>query len=141
PIADCFPNHQTVEFGIGYGGVFAKYKVFESYSWMHSVYAHQAACQGKTSHDIDGNFYDAVIPNYFEVEDFPFSDEKEDYYLYIGRLTDRKGFQIAADVCERLGKRLVVAGEGTPPTYGEYVGRVGPEERGRLMSKAIATFV
>lgn len=143
PIADAFPAHMNVEFGVGYGGVFSQFKVFESYAWMHTVYGHMGACQGKTLHDIDGNFYDAVIPNYFEVDDFPFSEEKEDYYLYIGRLTDRKGFQIAADVCKYLGKCLIVAGEGdaAPPTYGEYVGPVGPEERGRLMSKAIATFV
>ena len=38
-IADSFPNHISVEFGVGYSGVFSPYKVFESYSWMHSIYA------------------------------------------------------------------------------------------------------
>jgi len=29
PIADFFPSNMTVEFGIGYTGTFAKYRVFE----------------------------------------------------------------------------------------------------------------
>jgi len=56
-------------------------------------------------------------------------------------LIDRKGYQIAANVCKQLGKRLIVAGEGTPPEYGEYVGVVDTKRRGELMSKAQAVFV
>lgn len=138
PIADAFPDMMTVEFGIGYGGTFAKYRVWESYAWMHTCYG--AATKGNPN-AADGQWFDAVIPGYFEVEQFPFSDEKDDYFFFIGRLTDRKGYQIAADVCERLGKRLIVAGQGTPPSYGDYVGLVGPEERGRLMAHAHAVFV
>ena len=39
PIADALPQYMSVEFGIGYGATFAKYRVWESYSWMHSNYA------------------------------------------------------------------------------------------------------
>jgi glycosyltransferase involved in cell wall biosynthesis len=35
---------------------------------------------------------------------------------------------------------LVVAGQGVPPEYGEYVGVVGTEERAKLMGGAIAVF-
>lgn len=126
----------SVEYGIGYGGVFAPYKVFESYAWMHTVYG----SQNKNAHAIDGKFYDAVIPNFFDVSEFPFNQWKEDYYLYIGRLTDRKGLNIAQEVCKRLDKRLVVAGSGEFKGYGEYVGSVGVEKRGELLSKAIAVF-
>ena len=38
PIADMIPELMTVEFGIGYPGSFAKYRVWESYAWMHTVY-------------------------------------------------------------------------------------------------------
>ena len=34
----------------------------------------------------------------------------------------------------------VIAGQGTPPDYGEYVGVIGPEQRGELMSRATACF-
>jgi hypothetical protein len=84
PIADAYPNHITVEFGVGYGGVFSKFKVFESYAWMHSIYA-----MFKNPTLVDGNFYDAVIPGYLEPEMFPLQEKKEDYYLYVGRMVDR----------------------------------------------------
>jgi len=136
-IADAFPNHMSVEFGIGYPGTFAKYRVFESYAWMHTVYGAQAGNPAAA----DGVWFDDVIPGYFEVERFPFSVEKDDYYFFIGRLIDRKGYNIAVEVCKKLGKRLLIAGQGTPPDYGEYLGVIGPEERGRVMARAKAVFV
>lgn len=135
PIADAYPNHITVEFGIGYGGVFSKYKVFESYAWMHSIYA-----MFKNPTTVDGNFFDCVINGYLEPEMFPLQEKKNDYYLFIGRLIERKGYRIAQEVCQALGKRLIVAGPGEFDGYGEYVGAVGPEERAKLMGGAIATF-
>ena len=136
PIADAFPGHMSVEFGIGYGGVFAKYKVFESYAWMHSIYAMHRNPTG-----VDGNFYDVVIPGYYDPDMFPLQIEKDDYYLYVGRLIDRKGWRIAQQVCEKLGKRLIVAGPGDFSGYGEYVGTVDPVRRAELYGGAIATFV
>lgn len=137
-IADALPDLMTVEFGIGYQGTFAKYRVFESYAWMHAIYAGQNP-QGVSG--ARGNFYDMVIPNYFEVDDFPYTAEPDDYYLFIGRLVESKGYAIAMETCEHLGKRLVVAGAGDRPRYGEYVGVVDVETRGQLMSKAKAVFV
>jgi glycosyltransferase involved in cell wall biosynthesis len=137
-IADALPDMMTVEFGVGYGGSFSPYRVFESYAWMHTCYG---AARGGDPHGIDGNWWDTVIPGYLDPAQFPFSDEKDDYYLFIGRLIDRKGYRIAADVCFDLGKKLIVAGQGEPPLGCEYVGVVGPEERGRLMSRAKAVFV
>jgi glycosyltransferase involved in cell wall biosynthesis len=135
-IAEAFPEHMAVEFGIGYAGTFSKYRVFESYAWMHMVYGQQY-----TAYGADGQWFDTVIPGYLERERFPFAGRKEDYYLFIGRLVERKGFSIAIEVCETLGKRLKIAGQGTPPRYGEYVGVVGPHDRGRLMAHATAVFV
>jgi len=125
PIADAYPDYMSVEFGVGYGGVFSKYKVFESYAWMHSIYA---AYKDPTM--VDGNFYDAVIPGYLEPEMFPLQEKKEDYYLYVGRMVDRKGIIVAQHVCKELGLKLILAGPGKPKLeYGEWVGPVGPEER------------
>lgn len=134
-IADKYPNHISVEFGVGYGGVFSKYRVFESYAWMHSIYA-----GWKNPTTVDGQFFDTVIPGYLEPEMFPLGNGDGDYYLYIGRMIERKGYNIAQEVCQRLGKRLILAGPGEHSGYGEFVGSVGPEERARLMGGAIATF-
>lgn len=135
PVADAFPNHISVEFGVGYGGTFARYKVFESYAWMHSIYAGY-----KNPTSVDGSFFDVVINGYAEPEMFPEGDHSGDYYLFIGRMIDRKGYAIAQEVCQRLGKRLILAGPGSGSGYGEFIGSVGPEERAELMGKAIATF-
>lgn len=137
-IADAHPNMITVEFGVGYGGTFTKFRVFESYAWMHTVYGAQC---GGDPHRADGNWWDVVIPGYLDPKMFPFSEEKDDYFLFVGRLVDRKGYRIAADVCFDLGARLIVAGQGEPPVGCEYAGVVGPEERGMLMSRARAVFV
>ena len=135
PIADAYPSHTSVEFGVGYGGVFSNFRVFESYAWMHSIYA-----GWKNPTTVDGKFYDTVIPGYLEPEMFPLGKGDGDYYLFIGRLIERKGYQIAQEVCQRLGKRLILAGPGQATGYGEFVGSVGPEKRAELMGGAIATF-
>lgn len=133
-IADAFPDNLAVEYGIGYTGTFTKYRVFESYSHLHLVH-------GLQHDEYHGNFFETVIPNYYDTEEFPFSEEKDDYYLFIGRLNTDKGYSIAQEVCAKLGKRLLVAGVGNFSGYGDYVGVVGPKERGELMSKAKAVFV
>lgn len=147
-IADAFPAHMTVEFGIGYEGVFAPFRVYESYSHMHFV-------QGKNNDD-NGRFYDAVIPNYFEPENFPFKNKKEDYFLFLGRFIERKGPEIAVEVTRRLGKRLVMAGQGVKAVKGNtifgetfsvsgdhiiHVGHADVKQRAALLRNATATFM
>jgi glycosyltransferase involved in cell wall biosynthesis len=132
PIAEAFPNHMTVEFGIGYAGTFSRYRVFESYAWMHTMYGAQTG----NAFACDGAWYDVVIPGYLERERFPFVQKKDGYHLFMGRLVERKGFHVAAEVCQAAHVPLKICGQGTPPPYGEYLGVVGPELRGELMANA-----
>ena len=128
------PALYPVEYGIGYGGCFAPYKVFESYAWMHTCYGEQ-----RGSNTANGSFYDAVIPAYFEPEDFPENTGGGDYLLYVGRLTQRKGIEIVTETAKRLGMPLKLAGAGDwVPEYGEALGNVKPVERGELMAGAKA---
>ncbi len=133
PIAQAFPKHLSVEYGVGYDGIFAPYCVFESYAHMAKVYGKYGITNGR--------FFDAVIPNYYDPAEFPFSAEKEDYLLFIGRLNWDKGVAVAVDVAEKTGRRLVVCGQGEPPPGCDYRGVVGIEERGRLMARAHAVLV
>jgi hypothetical protein len=107
PIADAFPQHISVEYGIGYSGVFSNYKVFESYAWKHAVYA-----QHRNAASVDINFMDTVINPYFDPKMFSMQLEKKDYYVYLGRLTKRKGIDVASQVCEHLGVELILGGTG-----------------------------
>lgn len=140
PIADAFPKHMSVEYGIGYSGVFAPYKVFESNTWRSAVYA-----QHRNASQIDINFFDTVINGYYNIENFPpdfnVDPNFQDYYLYMGRMTQRKGVDIASQACEAAGVKLIMAGSGDYiPKYGEYIGEVKAEDRARLFAGAIATF-
>jgi hypothetical protein len=105
-IAAAFPNHIVCEPGVGYEGIFTNYCAFESYAWMHHVYA----LKGIT----DGRWFDAVIPNYFDPGDFPChcSDGAGDYLLFLGRLISRKGPHIASQIANACGLPLIVAGAG-----------------------------
>jgi glycosyltransferase involved in cell wall biosynthesis len=144
PVADAgYPSHLwVVEPGIGYEGVFSRFRAFESYAWMHYIY-------GRTG-QVDGSWYDAVIPNYFDPVDFPFVETKDDYALYVGRLVRRKGLDVAVQVTRALGMRLIVAGQGSlrsaaegldlAEPHVEFVGSVGPERRAALMSQARMLF-
>ena len=131
----------TVESGIGYSGIFAKFKVFESYAWMHYLYGTMKLARGL--------LYDTVIPNYYDPKDFKYSQDKDDYCLFIGRLVYQKGVDIAVDVCRLTGNKLIVAGQTTPETnakwikskHVEYVGVVDHKERSRLMANAKCVFV
>jgi len=146
-IAKAFPNNPVVEYGIGYVGAFASYRVYESYAHMHYVH-------GFNQND-NGRAYDAVIPNYFDPNDFTFSNEKEDYYVFLGRFIERKGVEIAVEATRKLGAKLIMAGQGCTQVgntfYGdgvkvegdhlEHIGHVNVEERAELLSKAKACFM
>lgn len=134
----------TVEPGIGYEGVFCNNKVFESYAWMHHVYGLMGIR--------DGVWYDAVIPNYFDVADFPYQEKKADYLLYFGRIINRKGVQTASDIAKATGNQLYIVGQGSLDNKEEglalgrekhiiYKPAVGPEERAELMKNAKAVLM
>lgn len=134
-IAEAFPSNLSVEYGVGYSGIFAAYCVFESYAHMHNVYGQLHMAQGR--------MFDAVIPNYFDPDDFPVAPKRDDYLLFIGRLNADKGLEIAVETARRTNRRLVVCGQGEPPKGDriEYRGLVGVAERGELMSQAHAVLV
>lgn len=136
PIARNLPFLIAVESGIGYPNTFAQYRVFESYAWMHYIY-------GTEKRETSPSFYDTVIPNYLDMDDYPFESEKDDYFIFIGRLSNHlKGANIASDVCKKIGAKLYLAGQGPPGVspYGEYLGVLSIEERARWVSKARALF-
>jgi glycosyltransferase involved in cell wall biosynthesis len=144
PICDAHPDLITVEPGIGYaGGHWARFKVFESYAIYHAYYGLESV--GTCKQD----WYDVVIPNYFDTNDFQFNDKKEDYFLFLGRVYDGKGVNIAVQVTESIGAKLIIAGQNSLTDMGydkipdhvvEY-GYASIEDRKKLMSNAKGAFV
>lgn len=138
PVADQVQDIIVVEPGIGYAtGQFAKFRIYESYSIRSAVNGHEAVAQCKE------DSYHVVIPNYFDLDDFEYSEEKEDYFLFLGRVYPGKGIDIAYQVCDYLGENLVIAGQGSLEEYGykqndniQHIGYANTETRKKLMSKA-----
>jgi len=135
----------TIEPAVGNKLPICRFKVFASYAWMHYKYGQYGAHNSEIFH---GNWYDAVIPHYFNPRDFTFSDRKDNYYLFLGRVVRGRGPHIAAQVCQELGTTLLVAGGADQPSFlrnlrskyscVEYLGVVGPKERSSLLAKAKA---
>jgi len=153
PVADAVPLYLTVEPGVGYRGSYCQFRAFESSYIQNFTYGSQFPYQS-----INGRYYDRVIPNYFDPRDFEFRATKDDYYLFIGRMILRKGVLTAAKVCNHLGQKLLIVGQGAivlrdgslqgmdeefvlAPGNWEYLGFAEPEKRKQLMARAVGTFV
>jgi glycosyltransferase involved in cell wall biosynthesis len=138
PVADAHPDMIVVESGIGYpNGTFAKFRVFESYAIMHAYQGNMAAASASNSF-----WYDAVIPNFFNVDEFEYGVNKKDYFLFLGRLNTGKGLHIAKQIAETTKTKLIVAGPGTKEMdteFVKFVGVVGPKKRRELLRDARAT--
>jgi glycosyltransferase involved in cell wall biosynthesis len=143
-IADAHPDMLIVEPGIGYpSGHHAKYKVFESQSTYNAYYGLNSVARSNIL-----NWYDVVIPNYFDLREFEYREEKDDYYLCLGRIGEHKGVHIAIQATEKIGAKLKIAGQGSLaemgyadiPAHVEYVGHADLEQRKKLMGGARALF-
>ncbi len=145
-IADALGNSVlTVEPGIGYKDTFCQYRVFESYTWLSHVYGRGVPNkEGKLTTIENGSYFDAVVPNYFDPDDFEFTpDDKEDYFLYLGRIIKRKGIEVVLEIAKATGINVKLAGQGSmnipPSSRGEiveYIGFADAEKRKKLFSKA-----
>src|SRR5512146_1272161 len=58
-----------------------------------------------------------VIENGIDVGRFPFSANKRDYLLWMGRICEEKGTHAAIDVAEKAGIPLIIAGQVYPFSY------------------------
>ena len=92
-VADAFPHVLSCEWAAGYEGIFSPYVCFESHAWRHYLY-------GKLS--LDGRWFDTVIPNFFRPDDFQTADSKDDYLLFVGRMVQRKGVEVANQIAKAL---------------------------------------
>jgi glycosyltransferase involved in cell wall biosynthesis len=140
---DMNPGCKIVEPSIGYraNGVFAPYRVFTSYANMHYFY-------GDRDMLMSPSWFDDVIGNPFTVSEFEYSEKKEDYFLYFGRVCEEKGVHLAIQATEKMGKKLVIAGPGSLqalgydriPNHVEMFGVANAEQRKQLMKNAKCLF-
>ena len=145
PAASTLKDVQIVEAGIGYTGIFATFKIFESCSIRNFCHGQ---LEGRKKRNIDIWVMDTVIPNYFDPKDFDFNSRGGDYLLYLGRIVSRKGLDIVVHLARDTGKNVVVAGQGklenavtkglAIPKNVECVGYADIEKRRELLAGAEA---
>lgn len=142
PIVDAVNLYLTCEPGIGYRGSFAKFRAFESSYIQYFTYGSEHPRQS-----INGNYYDRVIPNYFDTKDFPLEEKKLNYYLFMGRLIKRKGLDTAIKTVNAVKGKLLVAGQPDDETKDImkdprviYVGFADSAKRAKLLGGAKAVF-
>lgn len=152
------------ESGIGYYYPYAPYRVHESPGLMHfnlgiaqGQYDRWASMteEEKKARPRNPNteihhswmqWFDAVIPNSFDMEDFTYSETHDDYFLALGRIMPGKGLELAMRTAHALGKKLIIAGQGDfesqmgfkPWSNVEIFGRANIEERRELLANCIA---
>jgi glycosyltransferase involved in cell wall biosynthesis len=95
----------------------------------------------------------ATVPNGIPVRSYPFSQRKDDYLFFLGRMHPDKGVRQAIEVAERSGTRLVIAarihGREEEDYFDtvvrprlsstiEFVGEVGFADKVRLLGSARA---
>ena len=129
-----------VEGGVGYtSGHFARFRAYESHAVRNSVEGLEPA----------QFWYSRVIPCFFDPAEFTYSDRKDDYVLFLGRITEVKGITTCIRAAEAAGVRLVIAGQGDLAEVGwsqlpancEFVGFADIEQRRALMSRASAFII
>lgn len=139
--ADAHADLKVVEPTICYqtSAIFAPYRVFGSYAQMHMFYGERGMLMNPA-------WFDTVIPNAISAHEFDYSEEKDDYFLYFGRVIETKGIHIAIQATEYTGKKLVIAGPGSleylgypeTPKHVVTLGLCNADQRRALMSKAKA---
>ena len=157
-----------VETNIGYNDPLAPFRIFPTHTWRSFWRGRSDRAQSLfeivrdtsegngTLNPINHNpnvmvsvtdprwVFDTVIPFLTNPAQFEVSEDREDYYLYLGRIIHAKGILEAIEFTEKLGKKLIVAGPGDyvktfgqmPPKHVEFFGMANLEERKKLLSKA-----
>lgn len=117
----------------------ADYNVFVSVANQHFIYGKYGLEQSR--------WHDTVIPPICDsINEFEYTEEKENYVLFMARLFEQKGINIFLELAKHFpDKEFVVAGQGNLheitsdiPSNVKYIGYAHLEERKKLLAKAQA---
>ncbi|MDF2959654.1 MAG: hypothetical protein K0S39_1389 [Paenibacillus sp.] len=96
-----------------------------------------------------GQNHGTYVYNGLNPDEYQFSDQKDNYLLYIGAIVGYKGVHLAIEAAERANQKLIIAGPVYDHNYFhqtiipklvkpniQYVGEVGGQERQNLLKHA-----
>lgn len=115
----------------------APYNIFTSVANQHYVY-------GK--YNVEGSRWGDIVipPPCNSINEFEYSEVKDDYYLFLARLVKPKGIDLFLDIAKEFpNKKFIIAGqgdfnsiEGVTSSNVEFIGYADLEKRKKLLSKA-----
>ncbi len=127
-----------VEPSIGYDSGFAPFKVFETYAQLHKL-------QFSLHNNNFPPFTDHVIRPGFYFEDFTYQDKKQNYLLFLGRMINSKGIDIAQNLSKAFSMPIKFVGPQNLKNnlkkdnpLAEYIHTVSHNERKKLLANAKA---
>lgn len=101
--------------------------IWETYAGHYNTIS-RAAKEGLPNRGYLGVVYNAV-----DVASFPFSEGKDDYLLFLSRISPEKGTHHAIELARRLGRRLVIAGKVDRLDREYFAAQVEPQIDGGLI--------
>ncbi len=116
-VIHCNNEHKSLFFGavsstpslhaVRYGEFFSdELNVFERYRHLNFVGISEAVKKMLPELNWRG-----IVHNGLDIDKFPYNGNKEDYLLFLARLSSQKGPDVAIRVAKKLGKKLIIAGK------------------------------
>lgn len=140
------PGCIHVETGIGYPWTpFGAVPVFESYAWRNYQWGRIGNPGGGLPGDTLTSARSYVVPNYFDVDDWPIGETPENAVGFMGRFVADKGIEMLARIIRAWdrkhhgdGMRFVLAGMGG---YQQWLAeaRFTPSELARIDYRGVVT--
>lgn len=104
----------VVETGIGYPDAFSRYRVYESEAWRHWTMGRE----GRDGCGFESRRREWVVPNYYNVDEWPLRAADPSLVLCLGRITKAKGWELVPILArERPDLTFLLCGQGDPAPY------------------------
>ena len=101
-------NYTVIESGIGYADSYKDNRIFESYAWLHATLEKQKK--------VPTFWY--VIPNYYDIDEFPLSLQPKRQLGFLGRIISGKGCHLFAEIANRFPDiEFILCGQGDPKPF------------------------
>lgn len=110
------------------------------YSWYKEIFElyaspnqHFISISNNQRRDAPDLPYADTVYNGVDLEEFPFSDEAEDYLLITGRVIPEKGMKEAIQVAKQTGLRLLIIGPVYPDHQGYFDQYIKPHLNDKIL--------
>jgi len=104
----------VIETGIGYPDPVSLNRVYESSAWQHWTMGKECR-DGMAWHSSRNEW---VVPNYYDLDDWPDGSGSRDVVVYFGRISNTKGCDVIPKLATALPHlNFVMCGQGDPAPY------------------------